>query len=208
MMRSPSRSRPPLGMRAAIATWLGASTIFAKPVNMAPPPAAPLPPTTMAKGKASGRTIVVTVVEVAGAQAYLAPGTLGGVFRGAKISINRHNYTVVQASDLFATILIGDDPPREQDKGQATPTDEKVTRVVELAKPRPVSTWQHLWSDPVPPEVRRLHALFRSEGPCAIAVGICGLPPREAHYSPWMLAVRTWAAWISRHAYTPSRSSP
>jgi len=39
--------------------------------------------------------------------------------RGAKVTIRHKEYRVVQATDSFAAIVVGDDPPNEQEKGQA-----------------------------------------------------------------------------------------
>jgi hypothetical protein len=97
------------------------------------------------------RTVAVTVVEVAGAQAYLRPGASAGVLRGSTVTLSRQQYTVIQASDSFATIAVGDDPPHEQDKGQASVIAEKGAKAVELAKPAPLAAWDHRWPDPVPP---------------------------------------------------------
>jgi hypothetical protein len=88
---------------------------------------------------------VVTVVEVAGAQAYLRPGAVGGVLRGSKVTIDRRQYVVTQSTDSFATIAIGDDQLHEQDKGQASVVAEKSAKAVELTKPTPIGTWEHAW---------------------------------------------------------------
>jgi hypothetical protein len=98
-----------------------------------------------------GKSVAVTVVEVAGTQAYLRPGAGAGVVRGSTVTIDRQQYTVIQATDSFATISVGDDPPHEQDKGQASVIAEKGAKVVELAKPVPLATWEHRWPEVVPP---------------------------------------------------------
>jgi hypothetical protein len=134
----------------------------AKPGKRKVPPAPPAP-TALAPAAAqpaassprspegSAKSIAVTVVEVAGGQAYLKPGTLGGVLRGTKITLGRRQYTVVQASDSFCTIVVGDDSPHEQDKGEALVVAEKAAKTVELEKPKPVATWEHDWTEEAPP---------------------------------------------------------
>ena len=146
---------------ATAAFYLAASTATAKPGK--PKNAAPVAPSPPAEAGArdrdrdrnreevAGKTIAVTVVEVAGTQAYLQPGAQGGVRRGAKITLNHQEYTVVQATDSFAAIVVGENPPREQDKGQATPLGEQATEVRALEKPKPLSTWTHAWREAEPP---------------------------------------------------------
>jgi hypothetical protein len=100
-------------------------------------------------------TIEVTVIQVAGTQAYLRPGTGGGVRRRAIAVINHRQYSVVQATTSFAVIEVGNDPPREQDKGQATVVGAEADKPVELAKPRPLSAWKDEWTEEEPPASRQ-----------------------------------------------------
>lgn len=95
--------------------------------------------------------IAVTVVEVAGTQAYLKPGAKAGIRRGARVTLRQREYTVVQATDSFAAIVVAEDAVHEKDVGRAVPAEETATKVVELSKPRALSTWQDAWPDAVPP---------------------------------------------------------
>ncbi|HEX7672477.1 MAG TPA: hypothetical protein VF395_22945, partial [Polyangiaceae bacterium] len=127
-----------------------ASAPAAKPgKRRTPPPAArespPVEPVHLEEEASPGKTIPVTVVEVAGTQAYLQPGANGGVRRGAKVILGRKEYVVVQATDSFAAIALGEDPPREGDKGQATAQGEQSTKARTLEIPKPLSTWRHAW---------------------------------------------------------------
>lgn len=92
-------------------------------------------------------SIDVTVVEIAGTQAYLRPGASGGLHRGAKVTLNGRIYTVGQTTASFAVIEVGHDPPHELDTGRASVVAAEADKVVELPKPRPLSTWQHAWTD-------------------------------------------------------------
>jgi hypothetical protein len=85
-------------------------------------------------------------VEVAGSRVYVRPGATAGVHRNATASIRGVKYTVVEASDSYAVIDAGDDPPHEQDKGWATVVAEQDERPAELPRPRSLDSWQHAWS--------------------------------------------------------------
>ncbi|MDP9148570.1 MAG: hypothetical protein M3O36_01305 [Myxococcota bacterium] len=105
---------------------------------------------TVATG-AGAATIEVTVVQVAAAQAFLQPGAAAGVRRNARVVINRREFAVVQASDSFAVIDVGADPPHEQDKGVASIVGVEEEKAKELAKPQPLSTWKGAWTKAEPP---------------------------------------------------------
>jgi len=102
--------------------------------------AAPAPAPTAAA------SIEVTVIQVAGTQAFLKPGATGGVHRRAKVVINRKEYQVIQTSDSFAVIEVGNEPLHEQDKGQATVVGVEGEKAKELDKPEPLSKWKHAWT--------------------------------------------------------------
>ncbi|HVU03270.1 MAG TPA: hypothetical protein VHE30_16030 [Polyangiaceae bacterium] len=99
----------------------------------------------------STKQVNVTVVEIAGGQAYLQPGTQGGVHRGATVTFNRHDYVVVQATDSFAAILVGDRPLREHDRGTATTVRLESSGTRKLDAPKPLATWKGEWKDATPP---------------------------------------------------------
>ena len=137
-----------VALQLTVALFVSGSTLAAKPAKAKPKPVAAPSQQTRSGG---GPSIPVTVVEIAGKQAYLRPGAVGGVNRGAKVTLRRKEYTVVETTDSYAMIDLGDDPAEEQDKGQASVTDASTVHRVELAKPHPLSTWEHAWTDAPPP---------------------------------------------------------
>jgi hypothetical protein len=115
-----------------------------KPRSKRPPP--PPPTTATATATSAPRSIDVTVIQLAGTQAYLRPGSRGGVLRGAKVAINHKEYAVVQTTDSFAVIDVGNEPPHEQDRGRASVVGSEEEKPKELVKPQPLSNWEHAWS--------------------------------------------------------------
>jgi hypothetical protein len=114
------------------------------------PALAPTPTPSPAQAHPSADSIEVTVVQVAGKEAYLQPGTTGGVRRGAKVLINSKEYVVVQVTDSFAVVDAGNDPPHELDTGraQALRADDQAKQ---LPKPQPLSAFAHAWAEEEPP---------------------------------------------------------
>ncbi len=111
-------------------------------------PVKPLPPLPPAL---RGKFVDVTVVEVAGGQAYVQPGTQKGVRRNAKVVINGKEYRVLQASDSYAVIgLQGAEGVHEKDKGRATIVEDEEIKP-QLAPPRPLAMWEHGWTEEQPP---------------------------------------------------------
>jgi hypothetical protein len=143
------------GRIGSIALHAGAALFFlttaaaGKPGNAKPKEVAPT--VRQKPTPAAPTSIAVTVVEVAGARAYLKPGAGAHIRRGAKVLINRKEYVVVQTTDLHSVIEIGEDPPREQDKGQASLVAEEADKVVELPPPEPLSRWVGAWTEAAPP---------------------------------------------------------
>ena len=146
----------------ALAVSLVAATAGAQPKRKPkpkPPPTpvpsvtpagpAPVPPPT--PPKAGATSVDVVVVEVAGRVAYLKPGAAGGVRRGAKVTIDRKEFSVVQSTSSFAIVFTDDEPLREQQKGQATIVSEENEKAKELPPPRPLATWQNGWAEEVAP---------------------------------------------------------
>jgi hypothetical protein len=86
-------------------------------------------------------------VEIAGSRAYLQPGAQGSVRRNAIVTLKNKDYRVVQASDSYAVIDLGDEPVHEKDKGRATIVAEEEDKPSELPPPRPLSTWQRAWTE-------------------------------------------------------------
>ena len=114
-----------------------------RPAPKPPTPAAPTAPTA----PPSTTSIEVTVIQLAGTQAYVQPGASGGVHRGARVVVNHKEYPVVQTTDSFAVIEVGSEPPHEQDKGQASVVGAEEQKAKELPKPQPLSTWEHAWTE-------------------------------------------------------------
>ncbi len=97
------------------------------------------------KGKPAP-AVDVTVVEVAGGRAFLRPGTTGGIFRGARVTLGGKEFVVSQSTDSFSVIELGQESVHEEARGRAIPVDEEADRPVELPKPKALSTWEHAWS--------------------------------------------------------------
>jgi hypothetical protein len=136
-----------------LAAGLFAATLAAegKPAKPKSKPPAPSKPGPAPVEAAAPTGIAVTVVEVAGNRVYVQPGTTGGVQRGASISIRGKEYPVVEASDSYAVLEVGDEALHEQDKGRAAqvaPTEEKAA---ELPPPRPLAKWQDAWTEEAAP---------------------------------------------------------
>lgn len=113
--------------------------------------AAAAPPAPPKKPVAKGALIEVTVVEIAAGHAYLKPGTVGGLRRGAKVLINENIYTVTQATTNFSIVALGDEPMKEGEKGKALAPEDKEEDVGKLKKPRPDSAFEDQWPKAVPP---------------------------------------------------------
>lgn len=96
-------------------------------------------------------TVDVVVTEVAGTHAYLKPGAGAGVRRGSKVTIGQREYVVTNATTSFATVDLGDDPPREGEKGRATVVDEAEVEATKLKKPRPDTAFEGQWPAAEPP---------------------------------------------------------
>lgn len=120
-----------------------------------PPRPAPASPTSGAApppvATIGAKTVEVSVVETAGTKAYVKPGGTAGVHRSSKVTIRGRDYPVIEASDSFAVIEVGDDSLREQDKGRATVVPEEDLKPVELPKPRPATAFEHAWQPEAPP---------------------------------------------------------
>lgn len=127
------------------------AAILLVPAGLGAQPKKPAAKMAPAAATPRGGSVEVTVVEVAGAQAYLRPGAGGGVHRGATVVLNRRAYAVVQTTESFAVIEVGHDPPHELDKGRASAVAPETDKVVELPPPRPLSTWKHAWQAQLAP---------------------------------------------------------
>src|SRR5262249_19025717 len=131
--RLPSGRCPPmrpstLAFALALAfSSVGASA--AQPARKAPPPKPAPAPSPSPSPSPSYAAIPVPVVDAAATQAYIQPGSAGGVHRGATVTLGKQDYVVVQATSSYAVIdvavpPIDKEPPREQDKGSATVVSE------------------------------------------------------------------------------------
>jgi hypothetical protein len=135
-------------LRCLAAVSLSAAGTASAQARRAPPAPHPpaKPPTPTPAQPAAAKSVEVTVFEVAGGRAYLQPGAQGAVRRNATVTLKGKEYRVVQASDSYAVIELGDEPVREKDKGRASIVPEEEDRPTELPPPRPVSTWQNAWT--------------------------------------------------------------
>ncbi len=125
----------------------------AKPKPKAAPPPKPVP--APAPPSAPSGLIAVAVVETAGTRAYLQPGGAAGVRRSAIVTLRGKKYPVIDASDSFAVVDMGDEPLHEQDKGWVNPVTPEDQKPVELPKPRPLDTWKQAWGpEPAPSDTQ------------------------------------------------------
>jgi hypothetical protein len=147
-----------LGAVAAIALLAGsASAQGKKPKKPAPKPA----PTEPAKPKPGAaapsvdttkpRAVEVTVAEVAGGQAFVQPGSKAGIHRGSTVLLGGKEYKVLQSSESFAVVDVGEDAVREKEKGHATVVAEVEDQPVVLPPPKPLSTFTSAWTEEEPP---------------------------------------------------------
>ncbi len=116
-----------------------------------PAPSGPAPLPAPAPPPRGATSIDVVVVEVAGRTAYVRPGSAGGVHRGAKVTIGRKEYPVLQSTSSFALVFLGDEIVHEQDKGQSTIVSEEGEKAKDLPPPRPLATWQQGWTEEAAP---------------------------------------------------------
>jgi hypothetical protein len=138
----PAATRPLVGLALLFTTLAaGAAQPKTKPSPPQKPPPAPTPTSNVPSG-----TIPVTVIETAGTRAYVQPGATAGVRRKAIVTILGKEYPVVDSSDSFAVVEIGDEALREQEKGWATIVAQEEQKPVELPRPRPLATWKHAWA--------------------------------------------------------------
>lgn len=103
------------------------------------------------KKSVKGATVEVVVTEIAAGHAYIKPGASAGVRRGAKVTLGNKEYTVSMATASFAIVELGEEPPKEGEKGRAVAVDEAEEPVAKLKKPRPDSAFEDVWPAPVPP---------------------------------------------------------
>jgi hypothetical protein len=147
-----TRARPPRLVPATTGLLVGAAFLCttlaanaARPNTKARPQQkpSPAPPSTLGLPAVP---IAVTVVETAGTRAYVQPGSTAGIHQGATITILRKEYPVIDSSDSFAVIEIGDDLLREHEKGWVSMVAREEQKLVELPKPRPLDTWKDAWT--------------------------------------------------------------
>jgi hypothetical protein len=128
----------------------------APPADAAQPKAKPHPPpqpsaAPVSASNASPKSIAVTIVEIAGTRAYVQPGATAGVRRNAAVTLLGKDYPVIETSDSYAVIELGDAPLHEQDKGSASLVAQEEQKPVELPKPRPLDTWKQAWAPEAAP---------------------------------------------------------
>jgi hypothetical protein len=141
------------------------------PAPAKPPPPAPTPAPTPPTADKPG-TVAVSVIEVAGGNAYVKPGAAGGVRRNSRVTIEGRQYTVVASTTNFATIELGDSPaPREQASGTATVVSEEEEKPKELPPPRPPEQLRGQWAE--------WHAPAESQHPKPVPLG---LPDHDRRY--------------------------
>jgi hypothetical protein len=156
-------------MRRALVALLviaGAMPGVAHAQRSRPKPATP-PPAKLPDG-----TIAITVVEIAGGNAYLKPGAAGGVRRNSKVTIDKREYFVTASTTSFAIIELGDKPaPHEQATGVATTVTEEEEHAKELPPPQPIEALRGQWSP--------WHAPAETQHPKPVPLG---LPDHDRRY--------------------------
>lgn len=154
-----TRARP--GLFATWRTIFGAAVLGSTfTAQAARPKAKPTPQATSSPAAAStppspsnalAASIAVTVVETAGTRAYVQPGATAGVHRGATVTVQGKEYAVIDASDSFAVVEMGDEPLHEHEKGRANRVEREEQKVAELPKPRPLQGWAGAWTPEAAP---------------------------------------------------------
>jgi hypothetical protein len=143
---------------AVLCTVVGADAAKPKPKAAPQPKPAPTPTTPSASPSAPSGLIAVTVVETAGTRAYVQPGSSAGVRRSAIVTVRGREYPVIDASDSFAVVDMGDERLHEQDSGWVKPVAQEEQKAVELPKPRPLDTWKQAWApEPAPSDTQEPH---------------------------------------------------
>jgi hypothetical protein len=112
----------------------------------APPRRKRAPPPTVASAG-----IDVTVVDVAGSQAWIKPGEQGNVRRGSKVTIEGRTYIVVATTSSYAVIDVESRAIRQGAKGSATIEEAREEPATRLPEPRPQAAFAALWPEPVAP---------------------------------------------------------
>jgi hypothetical protein len=109
---------------------------------------------TSAADAASGRRVTVKVVDIAGGRAYLTPGEAAGVGVGSVVVLRDRRYRVVGATGKHAVIEM---KGRELRVGMSGRAEAKVQRssVASLPKPKPLSTYESQWLEPVLPATKQ-----------------------------------------------------
>jgi hypothetical protein len=146
-LRLPRASGPALGLiLLCLAPAADAAQPKAKPHPQPKAPAASAPPSSV-----SPKSIAVTIVEIAGTRAYIQPGATAGVRRSAAVTLLGKDYPVVETSDSYAVVEIGDAPLHEQEKGSASLVAQEEQKPAELPKPRSLDTWKQAWTPEAAP---------------------------------------------------------
>jgi hypothetical protein len=118
------------------------------------PPAAPATPPkssnpTLAEGKRETK-VVVKVMEVAGGQAFLQPGSAAGVRRGTKVRFKDREFFVVESTAKYA-VVSGLDLPEELSEGLADPDAAPEAGPRLLPKPVSPASFRGVWEEATAP---------------------------------------------------------
>lgn len=147
-----------LALALATSTSLAAPRKGKRPAKPKLPPVdieldAPAPPRAgeAPRAVAAGSSVDVTVIEVAGSQAYLKPGAAAGVRRGAQVTIDRRSFVVTEATASYAVVDAGERPLREHDRGVAVAVSEDSDKGAELPPVKPEAAFAGVWPEPTPP---------------------------------------------------------
>lgn len=102
---------------------------------------------------ASGRSVTVEVVDVAGGRAYLEPGEAAGVGVGSIVTLRDRRYRVVGATHQYIVIEMKARELRIGMTGRATAKPSEAAPAL-LTKPKPLSAYEGQWPEPVLPASR------------------------------------------------------
>ena len=94
----------------------------------------------------------IRVVDIAGGQAYLSPGSERGLRVGTQVTFGRRHLRVVGLTSSYAVVALDDHPLRVGARGVARVSPQR-TESGEHTPPPPLSAYRGIWPDAQPPAV-------------------------------------------------------
>ncbi len=89
--------------------------------------------------------LAVSVVEIAGANAYLSPGRAAGLGPGSHVELHGRDFVVIGATEKFAVIDRAGSPLAIGEAGIANATPSRLDRDEKLPAPKPLEAFRDQW---------------------------------------------------------------